>query len=98
MLININLTLQILQSVSNVIKINKKLYIITLWIVQNIIYTENNSKKNISKQHNTFQHLSNRQLKQIIQGNREENIEHSIYKNIYQFIKLYIVLTGRFVA
>ncbi len=55
-------------------------------------------KQNIRNLHNHFEQLTNRQLIHIIQGSREDNIEQSIYKNIYQFIKLYIVLTGRFVA
>ncbi len=40
--------------------------------------------------------ISNKQMIQIIQGLKDEDIDTNIYKNIYQFIKLYIVTTGRF--
>ncbi len=54
-------------------------------------------KEHIIKTHQKFLKLSNRQIIQIIQGKRDEEIENYTYKNIYQFIKLYIVTTGRFV-
>ncbi len=53
-------------------------------------------KQNITLDHN-FQALSNKQLIQIIQGQKDNSIKNSTYQKIYQFIKLYIVLTGRFV-
>ncbi len=54
-------------------------------------------KQNITKLHNNFRKISNKQVIKIIEGFKEENITENIYKNIYQFIKLYIVTTGRFV-
>ena len=54
-------------------------------------------KQNIISLDNTFKNLSNKELIQIIQGQKNNLIENSTYKKIYQFIKLYIVLTGRFV-
>ncbi len=42
--------------------------------------------------------LTNKELIYMIQGIRKDNIEDKIYKNVYQYIKLYIVLTGRFAA
>ncbi len=54
-------------------------------------------KQNIIKLDHNFQALSNKQLIQIIQGQKNSSIENSTYQKIYQFIKLYIVLTGRFV-
>ncbi len=54
-------------------------------------------KNNISKLHNNFVKLTNKQLIQIIEGIRDIQISDIIYKNIYQYIKLYIVTTGRFI-
>ncbi len=54
-------------------------------------------KRNICKLSNNFDKLTNRQMVQIILGNRNFDIEHDIYINAYQFIKLYIVTTGRFI-
>ncbi len=53
-------------------------------------------KKNISSLHQNFKKLTNRQIIQIIQGTRDDNITDDMYESIYQFIKLYIVTTGRF--
>ncbi len=53
-------------------------------------------KNNLASMHQHLHKLSNRHLIQIIQGKREQNMDIEIYKNIYQFIKLYIVTTGRF--
>ncbi len=55
-------------------------------------------KQNISKLHQKLQKLSNKQIIQIIQGIKDDDIDNYIYKNIYQFIKLFIVTTGRFVV
>lgn len=55
------------------------------------------SKQNLSKLHVTFQNLTNRQLVQLISGFKDNNIDNSVYKNAYQYIKLYIVTTGRFI-
>ncbi len=55
-------------------------------------------KKNISKLHEKFQKLTNRQLIQIIQGHKDTEIESKTYKNVYQYVKCYIVTTGRFAA
>ncbi len=53
-------------------------------------------KNNISQLHPFFDKISNKKLTQIIKGEKHPNIEDKIYKNIYQFIKYYIVPTGRF--
>ncbi len=53
-------------------------------------------KQQMSNIHPTFQNLTNRQLLSIIQGQKDQDIDPQIYKNIYQYIKLYIVTTGRF--
>ncbi len=53
-------------------------------------------KNNITLLHPTFDKISNKKLLQIIKGERDKNIDHKIYKNIYQFIKYFIVTTGRF--
>ncbi len=53
-------------------------------------------KQNIISLDNNFQALSNKQLIQIIQGQKNNLVDNSTYQKIYQFIKLYIVLTGRF--
>ncbi len=53
-------------------------------------------KYNISNLHPLLQHLTNKQLINIIQGHKNPETDNIIYKNIYQFIKLYIVTTGRF--
>ncbi len=53
-------------------------------------------KNNISSLHEKFMKLTNKQIIQIIQGTRDNDIEDYIYKNIYQYIKLYVVTTGRF--
>ncbi len=53
-------------------------------------------KFNIEQQHIQLNNLSNRKLIQIIQGDKSLDIAPNIYKNIYQFIKFYIVTTGRF--
>ncbi len=54
-------------------------------------------KNNITTMHQKFIKLTNKQLIQIIQGLRDDEVESYTYKNIYQYIKLYIVTTGRFV-
>ena len=54
-------------------------------------------KENICKLHTALHKLNNRQLVQLILGHKQDNIEDIIYKNAYQFIKLYIVTTGRFI-
>ena len=54
-------------------------------------------KENLATLDINFNNLSNKQLISIIQGHKNQNIPNSIYKQVYQFIKLYIVLTGRFV-
>ncbi len=54
-------------------------------------------KQIISNLHISFKNLTNRQLVQIITGHTMQNMEQQIYKNAYQFIKLYIVTTGRFI-
>ncbi len=53
-------------------------------------------KNNIKSLHPTFGKLSNKNLLLLIKGHKEQKIEDKIYKNIYQFIKYYIVTTGRF--
>ncbi len=53
-------------------------------------------KNNITQMDPKLINLSNRQLIQLIQGDRNINISDQLYKNIYQFVKLYIVTTGRF--
>ncbi len=65
-----------------------------------IKYTQQRNilKNHIENTHNNFQNLSNRQFIHIIQGQKSEEVDDKIYKNIYQFIKLYIVTTGRFAA
>ncbi len=55
-------------------------------------------KQNIINLDSNFHNLSNRQFIQIIQGHKDPNINNNIYEKVYQFIKLYIVLTGRFAA
>ncbi len=55
------------------------------------------SEENIKKLHESFNKLTNRQLIQVIQWSKDNNTDRCIYKNIYQFVKLYIVTTGRFV-
>ncbi len=55
-------------------------------------------KQNISNMSPYFQNLSNRQLISIVEGHKNPDIDTNIYKNIYQFIKLYIATTGRFAA
>ncbi len=57
----------------------------------------NTLKQNISNIHPQFQNINNRQIIQLIEGGKEKHIDEQVYKNIYQFIKLYIVTTGRFV-
>ncbi len=46
--------------------------------------------------HTNLQNLTNRKLIQLIQGDKSIEVPDYIYKSIYQFIKLYIVTTGRF--
>ncbi len=53
-------------------------------------------KQNIQKLNPQLEKLTNRKLIQIIQGDTIIEIPNYIYKNIYQFVKLYIVTTGRF--
>ncbi len=53
-------------------------------------------KQNISRIHPKFQNLTNRQLIGIIEGQKTPDIDYNKYKNIYQFVKLYIATTGRF--
>ncbi len=53
-------------------------------------------KNNIQQQHTTFAKLTNKKLIQIITGDKDETIDYKIYQNIYQFIKYFIVTTGRF--
>ncbi len=53
-------------------------------------------KNNIQQMHTKLQNLTNRKLIQIIQGDKSIEISDNIYINIYQFIKLHIVTTGRF--
>ncbi len=53
-------------------------------------------KNNIQQMHTNLHNLTNRKLIQIIQGDKSIEVPDYIYKNIYQFIKLYIVTTGRF--
>ncbi len=54
-------------------------------------------KGNISKLHDRFKNITNRQIIQLIEGTTDSKINEKIYKYIYQFIKLYIVTTGRFI-
>ncbi len=53
-------------------------------------------KHNISRLHQRFEKLNNKQLIQLIQGHKIDGIDDYIYKNVYQYIKLFIVTTGRF--
>ena len=53
-------------------------------------------KYNISTLHQTYHNITNRQLVSLIQGKRDDNIDINIYRNIYQYVKLFIVTTGRF--
>ncbi len=53
-------------------------------------------KTNISQLNPTFDNISNKKLIQIIKGEKDEAISYDIYQNIYQFIKYFIVTTGRF--
>ena len=53
-------------------------------------------KNNIQQMHTKLQNLTNKKLIQIIQGDKSIELSDNIYKNIYQFIKLYIVTSGRF--
>ncbi len=53
-------------------------------------------KHNISNLHQSFKSITNKQIIQIIQGIKDENINMDIYQRAYQYIKLYIVTTGRF--
>ncbi len=41
--------------------------------------------------------ITNRQIIQIIEGVTDPQIDEQIYRNAYQYIKLYIVTTGRFI-
>ena len=53
-------------------------------------------KHNISRLHQKFEKLNNKQLIQLIQGHTIAGIDDYIYKNTYQYIKLFIVTAGRF--
>ncbi len=53
-------------------------------------------KTNISSLHTQLKNLTNKQIINIIHGARDDKIDKGIYKSIYQFIKLYIVTTGKF--
>ncbi len=53
-------------------------------------------KNNIGNLHPHFDKLPNKKLLQLIKGQKEDFIDNKIYINIYQFIKYFIVTTGRF--
>ncbi len=47
--------------------------------------------------HTHFKDITNRNMIQTIEGTTIPDVEEKIYKKIYQFIKLFIVTTGRFI-
>ncbi len=60
------------------------------------IQQRNILKYNISRLHQNYLNLSNRQLVSLILGKREQHIDNTIYIEIYTNVKLFIVTMGRF--
>ncbi len=54
-------------------------------------------KYNISRLHQKFEKLNNKQIIELIQRYKIQGIDDYVYKNVYQYIKLFIVTTGRFI-